>query len=58
MKIDKHLAKDDITGSLEKFGDFENYQRKEGQSLNKYVLMFDFKYRKIKRKCLNFRSEI
>ena len=56
--LDKHLAKDDITDSLEKFGDFENYQRKEGQSLNEYVLMFDFKYRKIERKGLNFPSEI
>ena len=39
-----------MTDTLEKFEEFENFERKEGQSTYEYVSMFDFKYRKIEKK--------
>ena len=32
--LDQHLAKDDLTDSLEKFEDFEDFKRADGQSIN------------------------
>ena len=52
------MAKDELTGKLEKFEDFDNFERKKGQSINEYVAMFDFKYRKIEMKCLTLLSEV
>ena len=34
--LDKHLAKDDLTDSLEKLDDFDEFRRKEGQSIHEY----------------------
>ncbi|CAG2239162.1 unnamed protein product [Mytilus edulis] len=56
--LDKHLAKDDLADSLEKFEDFEDYTRPEGQSINEYVAYFDSKYRKIEKKNMKLPSEI
>ena len=39
--LDKHLAKDDLTDGLEKFDDFDDFRRKEGQSIHEYIAMFD-----------------
>ena len=56
--LDKHLQKDGLTYILEKFGDFENYKRKDGQSMHEYVCLFDFKYRKIEKLQINLPPEI
>ena len=56
--LDKHLAKDDFTDSLEKNDDFDDFRRKEGQSIHEYIAMFDTKYRKIEKKSMSLPSEI
>ena len=56
--LDKHLAKDDLTDSLEKFEDFEDFKRAEGQSINEYVATFDAKYRKVEKKKMTLPPEI
>lgn len=48
--MDKHLAKDYLSDSLEKFEDFEDFKRAEGQSINEYVATIDAKYRKVEEK--------
>ena len=54
--MDKHLAKDVLSDSLEK--DFEDFKRAEGQSINEYVATFDAKYRKVEKKKMTLPSEI
>ena len=48
--LDKHLAKDDLADNLEKFEEFEDLKRSEGQSMNEFIAIFDSKYRKIEKK--------
>ena len=48
--LDKHLAKDDLADSVEKFDDFDDFRREDGQSIYEYIAMFDAKYRKIEKK--------
>ena len=56
--LDKHLSKDDLTDSLDKFEDFDNIERKEEQIIQEYIAMFDLKYRKIQKKHMTLSSEI
>ena len=58
--LDKDLAKDDLTSSLEKNDDFDDFRRKEiqGQSIHEYIAMFDTNYRKIEKKSMSLPSEI
>ena len=56
--LDQHLAKDDLSDSLEKFEDFEDFKRAEGQSINENVATFDAKYRKVEKKKMTLPSEI
>ena len=56
--LDKHLSKDDLTDSLDKFEDFDDIERKEEQSIQEYIAMFDLKYRKIQKKRMTLPSEI
>lgn len=56
--LDQHLAKDDLTDSLEKFEDFEDFKRLDGQSINEFVAIFDSKYRKIEKKNMPLPPEI
>ena len=56
--FDKHLAKDDLSDSLEKFTDFENYERSEGQTIHDFIENFDTKYRRIEKKSMQLPSEI
>lgn len=56
--LDKHLAKDDLADSLEKFEDFEDFKRSDGQSINEYISIFDAKYRKIEKKNMKLPPEI
>ena len=44
--------------TLEKFEEFDNFERKEGQSNYEFVSMFDFKYRKIEKKQIKVPPEI
>ena len=45
--LDKHLAKAELTDSLEKFEDFDDFTRTEGQIIEKFITMFDAEYWKI-----------
>ena len=56
--LDKHLAKDDLPDSLEKFDDFDDFRRNDGQAINEYNPMSDSKYRKIEKKKMTLPSEI
>ena len=56
--LDKHLSKDELYDILDKFEDFENFVRKNGQSINEYVALFDSKYKKVLKKSLVLPSEI
>ena len=38
--LDKHLSKDELYDILDKFKDFENFVRKNGQSMNDYHLKY------------------
>ena len=41
--LEEKLGKDDLADSLEKFEDFEDFRREEGQSVNDYISRFDQK---------------
>ena len=56
--LDKHLKKDDLADSLEKFGEFEDFQRIEGLSIVEYIASFDSKYRKIEKLKMTLPPEI
>ena len=48
--MDKNLAKDNLSDSLEAFKAFVDFSRNEQQSIHEYIAMFDAKYRKKKKK--------
>ena len=56
--LDKHLGKDDLADSIEKSEDFDDFKRKEGQTIQEFIAMFDSKYRKIEKKNISLPSEI
>lgn len=56
--LDKHLAKDDLADSLEKFDDFDDFIRKDGQTISEFIALFDSKYRKIEKKNITLPCEI
>ena len=56
--LDTHLKKDELTDSIEKFEEFEDFQRIEGQSVSEYIALFEFKYRKIEKYNMKLPSEI
>lgn len=45
--MDKKLGKDDLVDCLEKYEDFEEFRRGEGQSMTEFISKFDQKYNKI-----------
>lgn len=45
--MDKVLGKDDLADSLEKYEDFEEYQRSKDQTVAEFITKFDQKYKKI-----------
>ena len=53
----KHLGKDDLADSLEKYEDFEDFRR-NGLSMTEYISKFDLKYNRILRKDMKLPSEI
>ena len=48
--LDKLLGKEDLVDSLEKYEDFERFERNAGQSINEYLSSFEWKYKKIENK--------
>ena len=44
--LDKHLKKDDLADSLDKFGEFEDFHRHDGMSMSENIASFDTRYRK------------
>ena len=52
------MAKDDLSDSLEKFTDFENYEMNEGQTIHDLIANFDTKYKRIEKKSMELPSEI
>ena len=44
--LDDHLKKDDLADGLEKFEEFEDFQRKSDMSITEYIASFDSRYRK------------
>ena len=56
--LDKHLKKDDLTDSIEKFEEFDDCQRAEGQSITEFIDSFDSKYRRIEKLNMKMPSEI
>ena len=56
--LDEHLAKDGLTDSLEKFEDFDDFYRTDGQSVTEYIAIFDSKYKKIEKKKMTLPPEI
>ena len=48
--LDKHLGKDDLADSLEKFEDFEDFRREKGQPISDFISLFDQKYHRIEKK--------
>jgi hypothetical protein len=55
--LDKHLGKDDLADSLEKFEDFDDYFRTD-ESIIDYIEKFDSKYMKIHKKNMVLPPEI
>jgi hypothetical protein len=56
--LDSHLGKDDLADSLEKFEDFDDYIRENGDSIIEYIEKFDSKYMKIQKKNMVLPPEI
>ena len=56
--MDAHLKKDELTDSVEKFEEFEDFQRAENHSVNEYILSFDAKYRKLEKLNIKLPTEI
>ena len=56
--LDKNLKKDDLSDSLEKFEEFEDFEREKGQNITEYIACFDTKYRKIEKLGMKLPTEI
>ena len=47
-----------MTGSLEKFEDFDDFCRSQGQSITEYIAVFDSKCKKIEKESMTLPSKI
>ena len=56
--LDKHCGKDELVDSLEKYEDFESFEREDGQSILTFISMFDLKYKRIERKNMILPPEV
>lgn len=56
--LDAKLAKDDLADSLEKFEDFEDFNRTKGQSVTDYISKFDQKYNRLVKLRITLPQEI
>ena len=56
--LDKHLGKDDLVDSLEKFEDFEDFCRTKDLSIGDYIAQFDQKYQRLDKLKMTLPSSI
>ena len=56
--LDKHCGKDELVDSLEKYEDFESFEREDGQSIQNFISVFDLKYKKIEQKNMKLAPEV
>ena len=56
--LDKHCGKDELVDSLEKYEDFESFEREDGQSFQNFISVFDLKYKKIEQKNMKLAPEV
>jgi hypothetical protein len=56
--LDKKLGKDELEDSWEKFEDFEDYSRKDDETISQYIANFDQKYQRIVKKGMTLPPEI
>ena len=56
--LDVNLEKDDLSDRFEKYEDFENFHRTNGQNIREFIADFDFKYRKLWKMSINLPPEI
>ena len=56
--LDNQLGKDDLFDSLQKYDDFENFERYEKQSIQDFIGMFDMKYKRIQKKGMELTPEL
>ena len=56
--LDTHLKKDDLADSLEKFEEFEDFERQVEMSITEYIASFDSLYRKIEKLNMKLPMEI
>ena len=56
--LDVYLEKDDLSDRFEKYEDFENFQRTNGQNIREFIADFDSKYRKLWKMSINLPPEI
>lgn len=52
------MGNDELVDRLNKYGDFESFERKDGQNIQDFMSMYDFKYRRIERKKMQLTSEV
>ena len=56
--LDSFFGKGEISDALEKYEDFENFQRADNQSIRDFIACFDMKYRKLEKLNINLPQEI
>ena len=56
--LDKYLLDDELMTSLNKFEDFDNFERKQGQNIREYVANFELKVSKLEKLNIKLPSEI
>ena len=55
--LNKQCGKDELVDSLEKYEDFESFEREDGQSILIFINVFDLKYKRIERKNIKLAPE-
>ena len=58
LYLDVYLDKDNLSDRFEKYEDFENFQRTNGQNIREFIADFDSKYRKLWKMSINLPPEI
>ena len=56
--LDVYLEKDELSDRFEKYEDFENFQRTNGQNIREFIADFDSKYRKLSKMSINLPPDI
>ena len=56
--LDKHLLPDELTNCLNKFEDFEDFERGHKQSIREYISNFDLIFRKLEKLNIRLPSQL